>query len=378
MTRFSGKWVLGALLAAIPSAFWYLAVLPPPVRTLTAGASPTISRMMNVGLFATAGILVFTLVLILRKPARHSEFLAFVVLGFGLLFMGCFEWTREAARRPFVINGFMYSNGIRQVDLEAINRQGFLASARWVRIREFHKESLLEIGQDLFKNQCYACHTIGGLNNDILVRTAAMSQGALFKYLENLHGRRYFMPPFAGTADERRALASYIAVGLHGKVSKEPEEGGGAGIFAENCAFCHDAGVIRAAIDGWDAERIREALDNLSALNPAMPDFDGTNQEKDQLAIYLVSLNAPGVAAAAQEHDPGEDVFEENCAMCHTLRGGSNPLLPKIAGWDRERIREALDMLEKLQPAMPPLDAPAEEKDALTRFLAKESERGAQ
>ncbi len=379
MTRFSGKWVLGALVAAIPSAFWYLSVLPPPVRTLTEGASPTIARSMNAGFYATAGILLLTLVLVLLKPARHSRALAFLVLGCGLLFMGSFEWTREAARRPYVINGVMFSNGIRQADMETINSEGFLASAKWVRIREFHEESLVEIGQDLFKNQCYACHTIGGFNNDIVVRTAAMSHPALLKYLENIHKRRYFMPPFAGTDDERRALATYISVALQGKSlsPQQAETDGGAGLFEENCAFCHEAGVVRTAIEGWDREQIRRALDNLSALNPAMPDFDGTDQQKNEIADYLAGLNASGVPAAAGEHDPGESVFEENCAMCHTLRGGSNPLLPKISDWEKERIRKSLDMLEKLQPAMPPLTAPDEDKDALADFLARESKGGA-
>ncbi len=381
MTRFSGKWVLGALLAAIPCGFWYLAVLPAPVRSLTAGASPTIARAMNIGLYATAGILLATLVLILLKPARHSKALAFVVLACGFLFIGSFEWTREAARRPFVIHGVMYSNGIRPAEVAELDRQGFLASARWVRMREFHEESLVEIGQDLFKNQCYACHTIAGFNNDIIARTAAMSQPALFKYLENLHERRYFMPPFAGTADERRALATYITAGLQGKPLAPPqpaEAEGGARVFADNCAFCHEAAVIKARTAGWDRQRIRRAIDNLSALNPAMPDFRGTDPQKEELADYLLALHTPGAVAAGREHDPGETVFENNCSMCHTLRGGSNPLLPKIAGWEHERVRQALDMLNKLQPAMPPLQASAEEKDALARFLVKESQGGAQ
>lgn len=302
MTRFSGKWVLSALIAAVPCGYWYLSVLSQPAKALVAGSSPTIVRAQNFGLWATAGILLLSLLLVLSKPSWHNKAVAFVVLVCAFLFIGAFEWTREAARRPYVINGVMYSNGILQSQVAAASQEGFLAAARWSRIREFHEESQLEIGQDLFKNQCYACHTIGGVNNDIVMRTATMSYPALLNYLESLHQRRYFMPPLVASVAERRALASYIYAGLQGKT----------------------------------------------------------------------------LPAAAPRHDPGESVFENNCAFCHTLRGGSNPLLPKIVGWEQQRIRKALDMLDKLQPVMPPLQASDAEKDALTRFLVKESQGGTQ
>lgn len=379
MTRFSGKWVLGALAAAVPSGAWYLSVLPPPARNLVAGASPTIAQAVKFGLYASVGILALSLLLTLLKLARHTRGLAFVVLGCAFLFMGAFEWTREAARRPYVISGVMYSNGILRSQVETLNREGFLPSARWARIREFHDESLLEIGQDLYKHQCYACHTIGGFNNDIIGRTATMTYPALLKYLETLHDRRYFMPPLVGSTDERRALASYIYAGLQGKTIGPAEaevQVGGAGIFAENCVFCHEAALIQNKTQGWTREQLRKALDNLNTLNPAMPDFQGTALQKDQLADYLLSLNAPGSNPGAQAHDRGEDLFETNCAMCHSLRGGASPLLPKVADWDLVRIRKAFDMLEKLQPAMPSLTASAEEKNALARYLDAASKGG--
>lgn len=379
MTQFSGKWVLGALLAAVPSGFWYLSVLPAPARTLVAGSSPTITRAVDFGLAATIGILLLSLLLTLVKPARHTKLLAFVVLACAFVFIGAFEWTREAARRPYVINQVMYSNGILLSQVDTLNREGFLGSARWARIREFHEESLLEIGQDLFKQQCYACHTIGGFNNDLVARTAAMNYPALLKYLESIHERRYFMPPLVGNSDEHRALASYIYTGLQGKTIGPPGatvDTGGSGIFADNCIFCHDAALIKSKIQGWDRLRVRQALDNLSALNPAMPDFDGSDRQKEQLADYLLSLNQPGSVLLAPPQDPGEDIFENNCAMCHSLRDGPNQLLPKIADWDLQRIRKALDMLEKLSPTMPALTASAEEKDALARFFVNASQGG--
>lgn len=375
MTRFSGKWTLVALAGAVPTGYWYLSVLPQPARTLVAGASPTIVRALDWGLYSAIAILLISLIFTIIMPALHNRTIALLALTCGLLVIGAFEWTREAARRPYVINEVMYSNGILKSQVEDLDRTGFLPQARWARIKEFHDESLLEIGQDIFKLQCHACHTVGGVNNDIVVRTANFTYPALLNYLDTIHQRRYFMPPMVGNHDERRALAAWIVTGLHGRPLPEATapppsgEGMGADLFQNNCVFCHDAGLIKTRTAGWSPERIRSGLDNLSALNPAMPDYAGSDGEKDQLAAFLHALNAPASTVTAAADDPGETVFENHCAMCHALAEGANPLLSKVSGWDLERIRKALDMLDRLNPAMPPLIASGREKDALARFL---------
>ncbi|WP_298037883.1 c-type cytochrome [uncultured Desulfuromonas sp.] len=380
MTRFSGKWVLLAFLPAVPAGFWYLSVLPGPARALVAGGSPTIQRALEWGLWAVIALLVLSLLLTLARPAAHNKLLSFVVLGCAFLFMGSFEWTREAARRPYVINEVMYSNGLLEKDVTALCAEGCLPTARWGGMRELHEESLVEAGAALFRVQCFACHSVGGPNNDILPRTATMPFAALKTYISSLHERRYFMPPFAGTDAEARALAAYLTAGLHGKPlpPEEPPAVAGADegrtIFEENCLFCHPLELVEARTSGWSREKVREGIGNLSALNPAMPDFYGTEEEKDLLAAYIASLQGSVPVAG---HDPGEDVFEEHCALCHTLEGDYNQLLPKIAGWDEAKIRAALDGLERLNPAMPPLSATAAEKDALARFLAESLKGGA-
>jgi hypothetical protein len=65
--------------------------------------------------------------------------------------------------------------------------------------------------------------------------------------------------------------------------------------------------------------------------------------------------------------------------MCHELSDGGNPVLPKIKGYDAKQLRDALDRLDQLAGGvMPPLDASAEAKDALTDFLMKSRKGGAQ
>ena len=51
------------------------------------------------------------LIMAARMPALAKRSVAVTLLVIGLMYMGCFEWTREAGRRPYLIHSYMYSNG---------------------------------------------------------------------------------------------------------------------------------------------------------------------------------------------------------------------------------------------------------------------------
>ncbi len=381
MTGYSAKWVLGSLLAAIPSAYWYLSTLPSHAHSLVESVSPTIRVTLQFGVYSIILLLAGTLILTLVKPSLHTRAVSFLVLISAFVLMGSFEWTREASRRPFVINGVMFSNSIYEKDLEKIDGDGFLHTARWVSVRDVGENNMLEAGREIFRNQCYACHTIGGINNNIKARTAFMNYPSLLNYIGRIHEIRYFMPPFAGTENEKKALAYYIIGGIQGKqvslAEEAHEQNGGKGkeLFTTHCTICHPQSLVKERTAAWDRKKIRWALDNLNRLQSAMPDYNGTAEEKDLIAGYIFSLRNGEEEQSGHE---GKEVFQEHCSMCHSLRGGPNPLLPKISGWDLKKIRSALDMLEKLKGGMPPLEAKGEDKDALADFLAKSLQGGGQ
>jgi mono/diheme cytochrome c family protein len=380
MTRYSAKWILVSLLGAVPSGFWYLSALPNRARMLIEGVSPTIRIALQYGLYAVIVLLAGTLILLLVKPAFHSIPVSFAVLAGAFLFMGAFEWTREASRRPFVINQFMYSNAILKEDMKKIDSDGFLHSARWVTVRDVGEDNMLQAGAEIFRNQCFACHTAGGMNNNIAVRTAYMDYPSLVNYIDKIHDIRYFMPPFAGNVSERKALAYYIIKGIQGKsvtlVEGENKVQGEEGkkLFESRCTLCHPADLVKRRTASWDRNKIRWALDNLNRLQSAMPDYDGTPKQKDLLADYIYSMRG---GAEEGIEDEGKEVFREHCAVCHSLSGRSNPVLPKMVGWNRKRIRRSLDKLDKMKGGMPPLEESGEEKDALAAFLFKSLQGGA-
>jgi mono/diheme cytochrome c family protein len=370
MIRYSGVWALVSLILSIPAGWWYLSVVPSPAAQLISGASPTIKRAVMIGGFSLAvlaGVLI-ALILLNHKAGVRCLIVAVMVSAMG--YMGAFEWTREAARRPYVINEVMYSNGILKKEVERINQEGFLKNAKWVQHKEVTEANQLEAGRELFLHQCFACHTVGGFNNDIVSRTKNMSFGAMRKYLATIHEKRYFMPPFVGSDTEMKSLAAYLTAGLHKKpLVEDTVAAGDRGklLYEENCAACHSADSIKPKMKGWNLARVRAALDKLPTLNPAMPDYTAPAADKDAMAGYLFGLNSPGAAAPAK--DQGATLFEDNCTACHSL----DQIKPKLTGWSRDKIRVSLDKLSALNPAMPDYSGTPPEKDAIANYIAKQA-----
>lgn len=369
MIRYSGTWALVSLILSMPAGWWYLSVLPSQAGKLVSGASPTIKRAVMTGAFSMAVLAGVLIALIVLNPKARTRGLIVVVMVAAMGYMGAFEWTREGARRPYIINEVMYSNGILKTEVERINQEGFLKNAKWVQHKEVTEANQLEAGRELFLHQCYACHTVGGFNNDIVSRTKNLSYSAMRKYLATIHEKRYFMPPFVGTEQELKALAAYLTAGLHSKpLADEPGAAGDRGkvLFDDNCAACHAADSLKPMMAGWDLAKVRASLDKLPTLNPAMPDYTAPPADKDAMAGYLFGLNNPG---AGQTKDQGELLFEDNCAACHSL----DQIKPKMAGWSENKIRASLDRLSALNAAMPDYNGTPSEKDAMAAYMARQT-----
>jgi len=138
------------------------------------------------------------------------------IICFAIL-MGQFERTRQFIRKPYVIGFYMFSNGIRVSDVPYILKTGVLANSLWTRHTTVTPENKVEAGRDVFMIACSRCHTLNGMNSvsSNLARLypgqAWWNAGAIDTYIKNIHGARPHMPPFAGTAAERSALAAYLA-----------------------------------------------------------------------------------------------------------------------------------------------------------------------
>ena len=368
MTRFSGKWALAATVAAIPFAAWYVLALPEQATALVLGRSPTIATAVQWGGVALTGLLAITLAAGIFRPGWNLKPVAFAALLCSLGVMGSFEWIREAARRPWVIGGVMYSNMIRASDVPSLNEQGFLQEARWVANRTVTPENQRQAGRELFIHQCYACHTVGGGNNDIVSRTAAQTYSGLTAYIGRMHQVRPFMPPFAGTEAEARALAAYIVGDLHGKEVKEAAVGTGDPgrlVFEQHCASCHQADEIVQAMDGQSPEEIAGTLETLDQISDEMVPFTGSEEEKRQLSGFLHSGGTGTGDAGSATAVAGPEVFAAHCAACHA----PEEMPEKIAGKDKQELYELLGRLNELNAEMEPFAGTDEERRVLAGHL---------
>jgi mono/diheme cytochrome c family protein len=95
------------------------------------------------------------------------------------------------------------------------------------------------------------------------------------------------MPDYDAPDADKSAMAIYLYSLNNSDASPVAAGPDGKTIFEDNCAVCHDFDYIRPKLSGHSRDRIRADLDRLSALNDAMPDFDGTDQEKAVLADYM-------------------------------------------------------------------------------------------
>lgn len=373
MTRFSSKWALWSLAGVLLSGLWYAGILPDQAKALVFGKSPTILAALGWGAVSTVALLAITLIAGIIRPALNLKPVAVAAMLCGLVMIGSFEWSREAARRPYAINEIIYSNMIMKDDVAFISEKGFMKTAKWVQNREVTDETRTGAGEELFVHQCYACHTLGGFNNDLKARTAHMSFGALDSYIRRIHQVRYFMPPFAGNGAESQALAAYIAGTLHGKDvqpagvrGSSTREGGaeGAILFENNCSACHEMADLSASFAEKDTAEIIQMLETLDTISDEMMPFAGTAAEAEGLAVFLSSSANPD-ARPVEPGGGGAAQFENNCSACHLL----DDMTGIVAGWEKSAFRQALDELETISEEMPPLEIAPEEKDKLTEYL---------
>lgn len=213
--RLCGQVLLSALPLMAVGGAWYLAALPERVRALLPTALMTQRFADWVSLGAGFHLVVCMAVAALGVFALRRErcvpgaaVLAVSVLLIGMV--GHFERVREFVRKPYLIPGYMYANGIRVADVDRLNQEGLLPNTRWAGVSGVKPGNEVAAGQALFRLQCAACHTWNG-PNALGGKFAGQSADAVAAFLSVQHQAYPFMPPFVGTEAEKRALAEFLS-----------------------------------------------------------------------------------------------------------------------------------------------------------------------
>ena len=225
LMRYTAWWAALPLILVLAGGWWYLQALPPAQKAMVLTKSYELRPFYNAFLYLGPAVALVGILMALKMPRPLQKAVAFalLVLGFGMI--GSFEYVREAARRPFLIHDYMYSNSVPRADVTKLNRQGYLKTAKWVENRELSEGNMMAAGRELFFHQCSACHSISGVLNDIKPRTAKFTVFGLDSFLNGMGKINEYMPPFMGVRAEREALAAYIVTGLHGKPKEKAPPG---------------------------------------------------------------------------------------------------------------------------------------------------------
>jgi mono/diheme cytochrome c family protein/cytochrome bd-type quinol oxidase subunit 1 len=330
-----------------------LALLAAIFGTANAG-HPIVRGAARVAVGGAVLLVVAALGLVALRARRYGPLEAALLMVLGIVAMGGSEWVREGLRKPWVIDRYMFVNGVRvpgpgglpggdPFALDALAVRGVLATSPWAAVPVTYRpgdaafEGLpvaervaleAEAGREVFRLECAACHTERahlGVRRLVQGKSVAAITAILDATAQPVTadgrptawsdpevrvatwlGRR--MPPFAGTEAEKRALAVHLArLGGDERAGLEAPAatGGGAAAFELHCAACHgpeSPWPIADRLRGRSANDFYELIGRLPQVREEMPPFAGSEDERRALARHLAGLAETGEAAPG----PGE------------------------------------------------------------------------
>jgi mono/diheme cytochrome c family protein len=222
LLRWAGRWLLLPMVGLAASGYWYLECLPAEIARRTFIENPETRPFVLLFIGGAAVVFVLGVLSLARLPRILQGAVTALLIVAGLGWSGGFEYMREIARKPYIIYGYMYSNGIKVSDLPALRKSGLLAASRWSAHKTITPANERAVGRDLFNVACASCHTRGGIYNDVGKRSGELSKLGIEAVIEGMGVFHDYMPPWVGKPAERRALAAHIAYDVLGRREVAP------------------------------------------------------------------------------------------------------------------------------------------------------------
>ncbi len=311
LVQYASKWLIPAFIGLPISTAWYVSTLPTLSKEIVMGGAPAVTIFAVMSVAISAVIFVFAYFIAYRNPQSVNIPVAVLFLLLGIAVTGFTEWVREAVRKPYVIYNYMYSNATLTTQVDEFRRTGILVASKWTTIKEVTDENILDAGRQVFTAQCAHCHTIEGYNG-IRPLTRGWSHAFTSRAIAHLDELKGFMPPFTGNDAEREALAAWITA-LDPTVREQIDAGNvsfdldkvqqmgdiveaaGEAVWDDYCSGCHTISGGKNPIDtkvaGKSNAEISELIANLENLAGFMPPFDGSDSEREALAVWLAGLD---------------------------------------------------------------------------------------
>lgn len=223
VVKFCAKWLLPVFFLGPIASFWYLSQVPQvTIETIFTGIQSSgvgnfsvLARALYLSLVFSGTILVFAYFGPYLNPKGFTFKIALLFMLCGFIATGSTEWMREMLRKPYVVYNYMYSNGIRKSQVEELRANGFLTKAKWANATNPNKTDTT-CGEKLFQYQCMACHTVDGYRS-MKRLIGERDEDSIISFLKMMDPKnkenpyKGIMPPFAGTEDEAKMLAKYLA-----------------------------------------------------------------------------------------------------------------------------------------------------------------------
>ncbi len=280
--RRNGLLVLVSLTLIVPFGLWYYKAVP---AAITSGILPgsVAETALHIMVFSAAVLFILTALQTLVFP-RHSGYISGAILLLcALISFGGFEWTRESLRKPYIIYGFLYDNGLLSSDTEA---------AVYDEPRQI-TYTTGDRGRDVYLADCRSCHTLSGYNS-LSDRLAGLDQAFIANLIPRLQYCIGKMPPFAGDSADAVELARFLSTQAKPDpltVNPNISQSRAARIvFDRRCGFCHMMTGYRSlasSFEGFSNDETQDVLNILGDLTPSMPPYTGSENETKLLIPYL-------------------------------------------------------------------------------------------
>ncbi|MBI5116158.1 cytochrome ubiquinol oxidase subunit I [Candidatus Poribacteria bacterium] len=215
--RFSGAYLLFVSPLYLLATFAYYQVLPERAQAFISVALVTLqltqyAQWSKIFFVAVVGVMLLTGAVLFLKQRTYGVLSILPILVLTVA-VAQFERVREFARKPYVVDGYLYSNGFRKVELPFISDVGASRYATWAWRGLDQKKGDAALGHMLFRLECSTCHTYRGINGIFRKKILAPGEEAALRFLNTYEFSHPYMPPFAGTQSEKEALAYFLGEG---------------------------------------------------------------------------------------------------------------------------------------------------------------------
>jgi cytochrome d ubiquinol oxidase subunit I len=213
------KFMVPAILC-LPLGAWTYSRMPDRAQVFLQGAAAPMVLFLGFGVAGLIILFVAAAVSLWRKDFAVSTLGGLLLLLMASVSFGAMEFVREGVRKPYVIDGYMYSTGVttaaaegvdRRANIARTRRDGILSASPWA-LPPGRKASDLDaasLGRAVYRAACLRCHSIEGYNA-VRPLIAGWSAKTIRDLLGHMDEVKTAMPPFPGTDAEADALTVYL------------------------------------------------------------------------------------------------------------------------------------------------------------------------